>query len=234
MLKKILCAVFCVMMLVCMAVPSMAAEATEEKAAAYGSMIVRGKDNGRDVYVYDGITLRMKPCNSQKLKVQINAKTGKTWKITTVTNSVIYRTSDPEVAKVSSKGVITAGKVGTATITVYHKASGQMVRFQLRVVEPGAPKLKQIRSNNYGITVKWDSVAGACGYEIEYVLNKRWTWLTARTIRVNGGTTKSYTIPSYLLERGAIYDVRIRTLYLNGYKVEHTSWSAKKTVTTQR
>ena len=233
MFKKILCAVFCVMMLLGLTFPSLAAEKTEEKSALT-FMWIQGTDNGRKVSVSNGTTLRMKPCNAQKLKVEVGAWSLKNIKKADVTGSVIYRTSDPRVASVSSKGVTSAGRVGTTTVTVYHRASGLTMQFKVKVEAPSTPKIKQIRSGSYAIQVKWDAVAGASGYEIEFVLNKRWTWLFARSVKVLGGSTKAYTIPSWMLEKGAIYDVRIRALYLDGTKTRSTSWSAKKTVTVQR
>lgn len=86
-----------------------------------------------------------------------------TLKITGTTSKVTWKSSDKKIAKVNSKGKVTAVKAGTATITA--SVNGKKLKCTVKVVNKGLNKtsIRLIKNNTYTLktyglsNVKWSS-----------------------------------------------------------------------------
>lgn len=88
--------------------------------------------------------------------------------------------------------------------------------------------LRSVKNNKKKtIQVKWKSVTGASGYEIQYALNKKFS-KGKKTKVVKSAKKTSLTIKK--LKKGKTYYVRIRSYALDGNKKVYGAWSAKKKI----
>ena len=79
------------------------------------------------------------------------------------------------------------------------------------------------------IIVKWKTVTGAKGYEIQYSLGKKFpTGNKTKTKTVKSAKKTSLTIKK--LKKGKTYYVRVRAYNLDGKKKVYSAWSTKKKV----
>ena len=74
-----------------------------------------------------------------------------------------YKTSNSAVAAVSGKGIVTAKKPGTATITVKDKTKSAKIKIH---VVPGATSSIKAVNTASGVKVTWSKVTGATGYDL--------------------------------------------------------------------
>lgn len=90
-----------------------------------------------------------------------------------------------------------------------------------------APKLKSVKnSSNGSITVKWDSVTGAAGYELWYSVKSNFKSGVVKSELDSSVTSASY----YGLSKKKKYYVKIRAYEeINGIK-EYGKWSKKKSI----
>lgn len=96
---------------------------------------------------------------------------GKTTKLTVTgaKTKLSYASSDKSVATVSSSGVVTAKKVGTAKITVTAAANSSYSKTSKTVtikVVPGATTAISAENTASGVKVSWKKVTGATGYKL--------------------------------------------------------------------
>ena len=98
-------------------------------------------------------------CVGDKSTISVSGNKGK----------LSFVSSNPSVAKVSNKGVITALKFGKADITVKASATGQC-ESEKKVVKvtvvPGATSSVSATMVSNGIKITWKKVQGATGYDL--------------------------------------------------------------------
>lgn len=143
----------------------------------------------------------------QTVTASISASTIEVGKTASITASgigtITYQSSDESVASVSSSGVVTGNREGTATITV--KAAGNAnyrastASISVTVSLP-APVLSGITNTAEGITVKWNSVNGAEKYRVFRSTGDGWVNIidtdsvSYTDTSVKSGTTYRYTV----------------------------------------
>lgn len=140
--------------------------------------------------------------------------------------TITYTSSNSKAVTVNNNGYVYFNAPGAATITV--KCSGtdyyESVSFTVPVkVLPSKPVIK-LSSKKKKITIKYDKVVGASGYEIQYSLKKN----------LNSGV-KTYKITKTKkvtpkLKKGKKYYVRVRAYTNAGGEVLNSAWSAKKSI----
>lgn len=120
---------------------------------------------------------------------------------------VTYSSSNKSVAKVSSKGKITAKKPGTATITVKAAVGGVTASCRVKVI-PKKVVLSAKKSGSTSIKLSWPYASNVSGYWI-YKRNSSGKYKTIATVKGNltsytdkklaGGESYSYKIKAYTL-----------------------------------
>lgn len=80
--------------------------------------------------------------------------------------TLVFETSDPEVATVSAKGKVKAVAPGVAEITVYPRSNPDKTRTVTINVRPAKPKISSRKATADGVVLKWKEIAGADGYTI--------------------------------------------------------------------
>lgn len=105
---------------------------------------------------YLGKTITLK--KGKKVTIQATVKPAK------AKQGVTYKSSKPSVAKVNSKGVVTAKKAGTAYITIKSKDGAKSVKYKIKVVK----KNKTVKS----FTLKKKSVSVKKGKTVTLALKK--------------------------------------------------------------
>lgn len=172
-----------------------------------------------------GVTL-----NSSKATLEIGkTKTLKaTVKPTNATNqAVTWKTSDSKVAKVSSKGVVTAAGPGKTTITVTTK-DGSFKKTCVITVKPKTPTLT-LSGKTKAVTIKYKKVTGASGYQIYRAKSKtgKYTLVTTRS------QSKSASYTNTKLSRKTTYYYKIRSYKtVKGVKI-YSNFSTPKSVKTK-
>ena len=151
-------------------------------------------------------TINKKSASLQvKGKVKLTLKY-KTPKKTYASKSFRWYSDNPAVAKVSSKGVVTAVKPGTTTIRG-RLASGNDIKCTVKVVgafKPAAPKLRVDIATNSSVTLVWNGVKHATSYDL-YRSDDGLHW--KKPVRVNGttkkvtGLTKGHRYTFYVIAR---------------------------------
>ncbi len=94
--------------------------------------------------------------------------------------------------------------------------------------KPKTPAIKSTSSTASSITVSWNNVGGAVGYQVAF--GKKNTPDFSDTVATVYGT--GCTISG--LKADTSYAVRVRAFYKSGTKMKYTSWSGKKYVTTKK
>ncbi|WP_099467000.1 Ig-like domain-containing protein [Konateibacter massiliensis] len=135
--------------------------------------------------------------NLKSKTVTVGEKVKLTAAVTPVnaTNSkVTWSSSDTKVAKVSSKGEVTAIGGGKAKITCTAKdGSGKKATFTLTVKKPEKTKITSIKSETKKTAeLTWKEVSKASGYEIYAATSKNGTYKKVATVK--NGSTVSYTV----------------------------------------
>ena len=137
-----------------------------------------GISNGKDVFHIDKnrnlIQINLTPPLKQTVDVSVSKNSisvGKTASITVskAKGKISYKSSNTNVAAVSSDGIIKAKKVGTVKISVTAAAEG-LYRYASKditiKVVPAATASVTAVNQPTGIKITWKKVAGATGYKI--------------------------------------------------------------------
>lgn len=93
--------------------------------------------------------------------------------------------------------------------------------------EVGTPTITSIKnSRTKKMTVKWEKVSGAKGYELQYTKDKNFkSGVTKKTLKASAGSA-SYS----KLTKGKTYYVRVRAYTTVNGKNKYSGWSSKKSV----
>lgn len=137
------------------------------------------------------------------------------------TDAVYWESADETVAVVSAKGVVTAKKAGTTKIYAITD-SGAYKTYTITVkasVKNKAIELKSLTAQkNKKAKVKYSSVKGATGYQIQYATKKSFKGAKTKTVTK---TTANLTG----LKVGKRYYVRVRAKGKASGKTVYSKWS---------
>lgn len=137
------------------------------------------------------------------------------------TDAVYWESADETVAVVSAKGVVTAKKAGTTKIYAITD-SGAYKTYTITVkasVKNKAIELKSLTAQkNKKAKVKYSSVKGATGYQIQYATKKSFKGAKTKTVTK---TTAKLTG----LKAGKRYYVRVRAKGKASGKTVYSKWS---------
>lgn len=137
------------------------------------------------------------------------------------TDAVYWESADETVAVVSAKGVVTAKKAGTTKIYAITD-SGAYKTYTIIVkasVKNKAIELKSLTAQkNKKAKVKYSSVKGATGYQIQYATKKSFKGAKTKTVTK---TTAKFTG----LKAGKRYYVRVRAKGKASGKTVYSKWS---------
>lgn len=104
-------------------------------------------------------------------------------------NAISWKSSNKNVATVSSKGKVKAKSYGTATISATVMKGGKKTTLKCKVtVGPSKVKDFKVSGSNKKITVKWKKNSTATGYVIYYSQNKDSGYKKLTTISKNSNT----------------------------------------------
>lgn len=108
---------------------------------------------------------------------------------------IYYETSNPQIATVSSTGLVTATGVGYCTIYAINQSGTRVDSVGIRGIEKEevhltAPVLASAGNGTQGVNISWNSVQGAAGYYI-YRKTADSAWKSIGS--VSGGSTVNYT-----------------------------------------
>ena len=180
------------------------------------------------------------------IKVKVSGKTGKlSFKKKKVTlklgqsyqakisgsngNKVTWKSSDPQIAKVSKKGVITALRAGKVKITA---KVGRKKAVKVSETKWKPPKTEITRWKKAGgnkVKVFWKKKKGITGYQLSYAKNKNFKKAEQMVVKKAGQTSARFKKPA-----GTPCYVRVRSYkdaMINGRKVRlYSKWSAKRQV----
>ncbi|MBQ8194743.1 MAG: Ig-like domain-containing protein [Oscillospiraceae bacterium] len=92
--------------------------------------------------------------------------TSKVYPTNAVDKTLLYESSNPEVATVNSKGKVTAVAVGKTKITITSKSNPEKTRTITIYVRPAKGKLTTRKATADGVLLKWNEIDGAEGYVI--------------------------------------------------------------------
>lgn len=162
-----------------------------------------------------------------KLVLMMGEK-AKTLKVLHAEGSLTWKSSHPEVAKVTQNGRILPGTAGKTTIMVKAAGNGEYkaktVKVQVKVIprKPGqVKKIKAVPANaKHTAKITWSKIS-ASGYQIQYADNKKMK--ACRTIKVAGGKKISKTIKK-LNSRKYVY-VRMRAYNTKNGFISYGKWS---------
>ncbi len=150
------------------------------------------------------------PAKNKVLKIgQTFTITSKVYPTNAVDKTLLYTSSDPDVATVNSKGKVTAVSTGKTKITITAKSNPEKTRTITIYVRPAKGKLTMRKPTEDGVLLKWNKIEGAEGYVIY------------RRTSVNGKTTAVADIGadearSYLdtkAKSGQVYYYYIKAYY---------------------
>ena len=176
------------------------------------------------------------PKKSQKITVKpgslelyVGGNT-KNLKVSNAKGSITYKSSDPKIVKVNSKGKVTPVSKGEAFITV--RASGnntyQAASKKINITVYGKPaRVKGAAAapakGKRTLKVSWKKVPSVSGYIIKYSYNKNMK--NSETIRVNKGNTTSKTIKK-LTSKKYVY-IQVQAFRKDGSALIKGAWSTK-------
>lgn len=145
-------------------------------------------------------------------------------KVTTGKGKLSYKTSDKNVATVSSTGKVTIKGTGICKITITaaaatgYKAKSVTVTLTVKPKKASLSSVKPVKGKK--LTVKWKKDTKATGYEIQCSLNKNFKKIAAKAT-IKKAKTTSTTLKK--LTKGKKYYVRVRA-----YKNAKVSGKTKK------
>lgn len=107
------------------------------------------------------------PSKNKVLKIgQSFTITSKVYPSNAVDKTLLYESSDPDVATVSASGKVTAVSTGKAKITITAKSNPAKTRTITIYVRPAKGTLTSRTATEDGVQLKWSKIAGAEGYVI--------------------------------------------------------------------
>lgn len=131
-------------------------------------------------------------------------------------SSVTWSSSDNSIATVSSAGVVTGVKAGTATITAKKVINGTTISTSCKVTVNQLPLVSnfKVSATQQSVTATWSKMAAAAGYYLE--LNNKTTGKVAATKYITSNSTTSYKFGS--LPENSKFSVTIKAYNLLNQK----------------
>jgi len=122
--------------------------------------------------------------------------------------------------------------IGTATVTVkgigvYSGTASKT--FTIVKPKPAKSTIKKLKRRKKAFYIKWKSVSGISGYQIQYSTNKKFK--NAKKLTVNSKTAVSKTVKN--LKSKKVYYVRIRTYKTVNKTKFYSAWSGYKSIKTR-
>ncbi|MCM1159119.1 MAG: lectin like domain-containing protein [Bacteroidales bacterium] len=154
--------------------------------------------------------------STEKLAVKTDAKN--------VYRSVVWKSSNPQVVSVNSKGKIKGTAYGTATISATFVGSTKKKTLRCKVTVGPAKMKKFSVAGGKKLTVKWNRNTAADGYEIYYAAGK--TAKYKKLADISKGRKTSYTRK---LSSGT-YSIKMRAYKKQGKTKLYGSFTKVKTV----
>ncbi|MCD7723360.1 MAG: fibronectin type III domain-containing protein [Clostridiales bacterium] len=135
----------------------------------------------------------------------------------------------------TGKTVSSMKSVGKYYVKVKMKGKYSGTFKKIVTIKPKSTSIKSLAAAPVGFTVKWGKVASqTTGYQIQYSTDSSFSAKTTKTVTKNTTTSKKITS----LKEKTKYYVRVRTykkVTVNGKTQKiYSSWSAAKSVTTQK
>lgn len=165
---------------------------------------------------------------SQKLKVEPGSlklyEDGrpKTLKISNAKGNPLYKSSDPGIAEVNKKGVVTPVSKGTTTIAITDPSGTVRVKV---TVYGKLTKVKNVKaapvSKKSTVRVSWNKMALASGYIIRYSYKKNMAG--SKNIKITGRNTCSRTIKK-LRSKKYLY-IQVQAYIKDGDRLVKGPWS---------
>lgn len=151
-------------------------------------------------------------------------------------SELTYKSSAPKTVSVSN-GYVSIQKTGVATITVETPETDNYKAGKITIevkVRPGNTKVS-LSSTGKKLNIKWNKIAEASGYEIQYSTSS--SFKNVKTVKITSQKTTSKTINKGL-KKGKKYYVRVRSYKsanVDGKATKiYSKWSAKKSITIKK
>ncbi len=135
--------------------------------------------------------------------------TNKTYPSNALDKTLLYKSSDTDVATVSSTGKVTAVSTGVAKITVTAKSNPSKTRTVTVYVRPAKGKFTTKKATTDGILFKWDETEGADGY----VIYRRPSAKGKTTIVADVSAEEALTYLDTSVKSGKVYYYYIKAYY---------------------
>ena len=143
--------------------------------------------------------------------------------------ALTYKSSNAQVAAVSSAGLVTIKTAGTTTITITAKETAlykSAVKTVTVTVRPKTVTLQSVVNSAAGkLKIKWEKGSDISGYRLQIATNASFT--SARTITIMNQEAGSTTCT---VEKGKTYWIRIQTYKGNVY----SAWSTVKQIAIEK
>lgn len=126
--------------------------------------------------------------------------------------SLSYKSSNPKVASISSKGKVTIKGTGSCIITISTKATSHYNARSVQatiLVKPKRAALKTLKPGKKQMKLTWQKDTRANGYQLQYSTSKKFTKKTTKTVTIKTNKTISRTVKK--LKTGKKYYVRVRS-----------------------
>ncbi len=142
---------------------------------------------------------------------------------TAIDKTLLFESSDPDVATVTAKGKVKAVSAGVATITITAKSNPDKVKQVTVYVRPAKTKFSSRKATEDGVLLKWKQTSGADGYTVyrRTSANGKSTvvadigadeTLACLDTNAKSGKTYYYFIKAYVEENG-------KKIYASSYSV---------------
>lgn len=143
------------------------------------------------------------------IKVKVGEKKQLNVSLSQSKEKIYYETSNPAIAKVSSTGKITGVKKGTCDVFAVTSSGKRMDAIGIKVTSASTtlskPKLTSVSNGKSGITIKWEKVSGAKGYEI-YRKIPGGAWKSLK--KISSGSVVKYLDKTMKSGKKYVYTVR--------------------------
>lgn len=134
------------------------------------------------------------------------------------------QSNTPQQTVVVQKTTTTTTQTTTVKQTTTQKTTAK--------VTVGNTKIKSVTKKSKGFTVKWNKVANANGYEIQYSTSKKFTKSTTKSVVIKKNSTTSKAVSK--LKGNKNYYIRIRAYKNSNGKKYYSSWTTVKNVKTKK
>lgn len=128
--------------------------------------------------------------------------------------TLLFESSDPDVATVSSTGKVKAVSCGKTVITITAKGNPAKKKTVTVTVKPNTPKVNSCKATSDGVIIKWSEVNGADGYEVYRKLSGESTSKAIADI----SDASSFIDTTAKTGKKYIYSIKAYTVY-NGKKI---------------